>query len=301
IFSNGGSSVLDSDSEFSSVVIAMNSSNSTKISSSRRVPSMEWRILPPLSRRASKSSSKISSIMSILKHVSSFEHFGLYVDKRYVDSDGSDHVEKFSVLGLRFFFSKALRIWNFWFGFLLGSDGVSSGSGGVEGRVGERVLSSWKALGMVCHRVCDPKSVDCNNGSRPKEQHLVVPCSDEEIVSGEDGSNLEEFLNVLTIEEADITGPIIKLEDEPLMMIGSGPNIIKEDFSNDLHRQRSTNENLPNTMSISKTFNVSDIYEFHFEDMNEGKHSRTSSSKERGNDEDMIQELAEKYMVSKNK
>ncbi|GJY59392.1 transposon ty3-I gag-pol polyprotein [Tanacetum coccineum] len=30
--------------------------------------------------------------------------------------------------------------------------------------------------------------------------------------------------------------------------------------------------------------------------VNEGKHSRTSSSKERGNDEDMIQELAEKYM-----
>ncbi|GKB23924.1 RNA-directed DNA polymerase [Tanacetum coccineum] len=51
-----------------------------------------------------------------------------------------------------------------------------------------------------------------------------------------------------------------------------------------------------NTMSISKTFNVSDIYEFHSEDVNEGKHSRTSSSKERGNDEDMIQELAEEYM-----
>ncbi|GJU73332.1 hypothetical protein Tco_1264737 [Tanacetum coccineum] len=36
--------------------------------------------------------------------------------------------------------------------------------------------------------------------------------------------------------------------------------------------------------------------EFHSEDVNEGKHSRTSSSKERGNDEDMIQKLAEKYM-----
>ncbi|GJX72611.1 RNA-directed DNA polymerase [Tanacetum coccineum] len=54
--------------------------------------------------------------------------------------------------------------------------------------------------------------------------------------------------------------------------------------------------NFPNTMSISKTFNVSDIYEFHCEDVNKGKHSRTSSSKERGNDEDMIQELAEEYM-----
>ncbi|GJY44476.1 hypothetical protein Tco_0432689, partial [Tanacetum coccineum] len=53
---------------------------------------------------------------------------------------------------------------------------------------------------------------------------------------------------------------------------------------------------LPNTMSISKTFCVSDIYEFHSEDVNEGKHSRTSSSKERGNDEDKIQELAEECM-----
>ncbi|GJT66807.1 G-type lectin S-receptor-like serine/threonine-protein kinase [Tanacetum coccineum] len=53
---------------------------------------------------------------------------------------------------------------------------------------------------------------------------------------------------------------------------------------------------LPNIMSISKTFNVPDIYEFHSEDVNERKHSRTTSSKERGNDEDMIQELAEEYM-----
>nr|GEW42301.1 putative nucleotidyltransferase, ribonuclease H [Tanacetum cinerariifolium] len=53
---------------------------------------------------------------------------------------------------------------------------------------------------------------------------------------------------------------------------------------------------LSNTMSISKTFNVSDIYEFHSEDVNEGKHSRTGSSKERGNDEDTINELAEKYL-----
>ncbi|GKD01139.1 hypothetical protein Tco_1171413, partial [Tanacetum coccineum] len=37
----GGSSVSDSESEFSSAVIAMNSSNSAKISSSRRVLSME--------------------------------------------------------------------------------------------------------------------------------------------------------------------------------------------------------------------------------------------------------------------
>ncbi|GJU26089.1 hypothetical protein Tco_1164710 [Tanacetum coccineum] len=50
---------------------------------------------------------------------------------------------------------------------------------------------------------------------------------------------------------------------------------------------------LSNTMSISKNFNESDIYEFHSEDVNKGKHSRTSFSKERGNDEDTINELAE--------
>nr|GEV99143.1 ribonuclease H-like domain-containing protein [Tanacetum cinerariifolium] len=53
------------DSKFSSTVIAMNSSNSTKSFSSRMVPSMEWRISLPTSRRASKSSSKISSNFEI--------------------------------------------------------------------------------------------------------------------------------------------------------------------------------------------------------------------------------------------
>ncbi|GKF24538.1 hypothetical protein Tco_0076860 [Tanacetum coccineum] len=60
IFSNGGSSVSDSDSKFSSAFNSMNSSNSAKSFSSRMVPSMEWRISLPSSRRASKSSSKIS-------------------------------------------------------------------------------------------------------------------------------------------------------------------------------------------------------------------------------------------------
>nr|GEX67692.1 putative nucleotidyltransferase, ribonuclease H [Tanacetum cinerariifolium] len=45
-----------------------------------------------------------------------------------------------------------------------------------------------------------------------------------------------------------------------------------------------------------ETFNVSDIYEFHSEDVNKGKHLRTSSSIERGNDEEMINELVEEYM-----
>nr|GEU83357.1 hypothetical protein [Tanacetum cinerariifolium] len=61
------------DSKFSSKVIAMNALNLEKISSSRRVPSMELRILLPSSRRASKSSSKILSITSILKQVSSLD------------------------------------------------------------------------------------------------------------------------------------------------------------------------------------------------------------------------------------
>ncbi|GKC48296.1 transposon ty3-I gag-pol polyprotein [Tanacetum coccineum] len=173
---------------------------------------------------------------------------------------------------------------------------------------------------------------DCDDGSRPEEQHLVVP--------------------------SDTTGLIMTVEDVSLMMLGSGLNIIKEDFSNDLDGKHSADESktyhntlrwqimrlkwgyiisigqictnvwlkqemvcaqrrtwdpgitwlkilkehlkdkindnayvldLPNTMSISKKFNVSDIYEFHSKDVNEGKHSRTSSSKERENDEDMIQ------------
>ncbi|GKE90852.1 hypothetical protein Tco_1571947, partial [Tanacetum coccineum] len=102
-------------------------------------------------------------------------------------------------------------------------------------------------------------------------------------------------------EEVDIIRPIMAVEEETLMMLGSSPNIIKEDFSNDLNRQYSTDENLPNTMSISKTFSVLDIYEFHSEDVNKGKHLRMSSSNERGNDEDMIQKLAKEYTVSKNK
>ncbi|GJX56528.1 transposon ty3-I gag-pol polyprotein, partial [Tanacetum coccineum] len=53
---------------------------------------------------------------------------------------------------------------------------------------------------------------------------------------------------------------------------------------------------LPNTMCISKTFNASDIYEFHSKDVNKGKHSRTSSFKERGNDEDVINKFAEEYI-----
>ncbi|GJT00802.1 hypothetical protein Tco_0821971 [Tanacetum coccineum] len=96
---------------------------------------------------------------------------------------------------------------------------------------------------------------DCDDRSRQKEQHLVVSCSDEEIVkfptqpvtteiSRDNGSNLEDFLIVLTREEADIIRPIMAVEEEPLMMLGSGPNIIKEDFFNDLDGHHSTDENL---------------------------------------------------------
>nr|GEV07023.1 transposon Ty3-I Gag-Pol polyprotein [Tanacetum cinerariifolium] len=196
----------------------------------------------------------------------------------------------------------------------------------------KRDVGSFVKICVVCQ-----EGKDCDDGLRPEEQNLVVLCSDEEIVkfltqpatteiSREDGSNLKEFSNVLTMKEADIIRPIMVVEDEPLMMSGSGLNIIKEDLSNDLDGQHSIDENLyecwlkqemvyaqrrtwdlgitwlkilkehlkdkindnayvvdlPNTMSISKTFNVSDIYEFHFEDVNDVKHSRTSSSKERG-------------------
>nr|GEW17680.1 hypothetical protein [Tanacetum cinerariifolium] len=65
-----------------------------------------------------------------------------------------------------------------------------------------------------------------------EEQHLMVPCSDEEIlkfptqhattkISGENGSNLEDFFIVLTREEADIIGPIMAVDDEPFMILES--------------------------------------------------------------------------------
>ncbi|GJS67460.1 hypothetical protein Tco_0682024 [Tanacetum coccineum] len=88
------------------------------------------------------------------------------------------------------------------------------------------------------------------------EEHLMVSCLDEEIVkfptqhatteiSGEDGSNLEEFLDVLIVEEANITRPIMAVEDEHLMVLGSVLDIIKEDFSNDLDGQHSADESKP--------------------------------------------------------
>ncbi|GJZ62710.1 hypothetical protein Tco_0618847 [Tanacetum coccineum] len=64
-------------------------------------------------------------------------------------------------------------------------------------------------------------------------------------ISGDNGSNLEDFFIVLTREEADIIIPIMAVEEGPLMMLESGPNIIKEDFSNDLDGQHSTDENKP--------------------------------------------------------
>nr|GEY37686.1 hypothetical protein [Tanacetum cinerariifolium] len=95
------------------------------------------------------------------------------------------------------------------------------------------------------------------------EEHIVVPCSNEEVVkyltqpattkiSGEDGSNLEEFLDVLTLEEAGIQGPIMVIEDEPLMVLGSD-NIINEDFINDLDGQHPADENLYECLVETRT------------------------------------------------
>ncbi|GKE23454.1 hypothetical protein Tco_1434966, partial [Tanacetum coccineum] len=96
-----------------------------------------------------------------------------------------------------------------------------------------------------------------DRGTRPEEQHLVVLCFDVKFppqpattkISGEDGSNLEDFLIVLTREEVDIIRLIMALEEKPLMMLGSGPNIIKEGFSNDLDGQHSIDENKVNSSS----------------------------------------------------
>nr|GEW96038.1 RING-H2 finger protein ATL8-like [Tanacetum cinerariifolium] len=111
---------------------------------------------------------------------------------------------------------------------------------------------------VVDRLLSNPKShifvtKDFDDRSRPEEQQRVVPCFDEEIlkfptqpatteISREDGSNLKEFSNVLTVDQTDITGPIMAAEDEPHMMLGSSPNIIKEEFSNDLDGQHSADE-----------------------------------------------------------
>ncbi|GJS70080.1 ribosomal RNA-processing protein 8 [Tanacetum coccineum] len=71
---------------------------------------------------------------------------------------------------------------------------------------------------------------DCDDGSRPEEQQIVVPCSDEEIVkfptqpvtteiSRDNDSNLEDFLIVLTREEADIIRPIMESNDTILEIL----------------------------------------------------------------------------------
>nr|GEU65648.1 putative nucleotidyltransferase, ribonuclease H [Tanacetum cinerariifolium] len=86
----------------------------------------------------------------------------------------------------------------------------------------------WDVRAFVKRFVVCQEEKDCDDGSRQEEQHLAVPCSDEKIVK----------------EGADIIGPIMAVEDEPLIMLGSSPNIIKEDFSNDLDGQHLTVKNL---------------------------------------------------------
>ncbi|GKA31596.1 hypothetical protein Tco_0717901 [Tanacetum coccineum] len=81
--------------------------------------------------------------------------------------------------------------------------------------------------------------------SNPKSQIFPTknfPTQPEKI--SEDGGHLKEFQDVLTGDEVDITGPLITVEDEPLMMLGSDLNTIKEDFSNDLDGQHSADKNL---------------------------------------------------------
>ncbi|GJQ92807.1 putative nucleotidyltransferase, ribonuclease H [Tanacetum coccineum] len=65
----------------------------------------------------------------------------------------------------------------------------------------------WMELETKQHR-------DCDDGSRPEEQHLVVTCSDEEIVNSPTQAATTE-----------ISGDN---EDEPLMMLGSGQTLSKK-------------------------------------------------------------------------
>ncbi|GJX53242.1 hypothetical protein Tco_0281611 [Tanacetum coccineum] len=77
--------------------------------------------------------------------------------------------------------------------------------------------------------ISNPKSQifvieDCDDGSR-KEEHLVVPCSDKEIVkfptqpattekSSEDGGNLEELILMSAMDKGDFTRPILAVKED---------------------------------------------------------------------------------------
>nr|GEX83332.1 putative nucleotidyltransferase, ribonuclease H [Tanacetum cinerariifolium] len=112
---------------------------------------------------------------------------------------------------------------------------------------------------------------------------------------------VEDFIeNAIPAEEANIIRPIMAIEDEPLMMLGSGPNIIKEDFSNDLDGQHSTDEKM--VCAQRRTWDPGitwlKILKKHLEDktwMRESTRGRVLLKRE-GNDEDMIEEPADDYM-----
>ncbi|GJY48823.1 hypothetical protein Tco_0438779 [Tanacetum coccineum] len=145
-----------------------------------------------------------------------------------------------------------------------------------------QLLFSWTMSGRILHRFSPPypsatsESVtraplkpisltsfsisrygilneDCDDGSR-KEEHVVVPCSDEEIVksptqpattekSSEDGGNLEELILTSAVDKGKFTGPILAVKedlgqkliddlDEPLIVLESYGMINKNKFAN---------------------------------------------------------------------
>nr|GFA26230.1 hypothetical protein [Tanacetum cinerariifolium]GFB32964.1 hypothetical protein [Tanacetum cinerariifolium] len=113
---------------------------------------------------------------------------------------------------------------------------------------------------------------DCDDGSR-HEENLVVACSNEEIIkyptqsatneiseiSAEDGSNLKEFLDVLSVEESDTTGPIMAVEDEE----NNFDSVLKDVGGIVYHKGDDTRANVGMKHGLRRNSNISGLISIH--------------------------------------